>query len=125
MTNASLRTPLSDRITLPVLLLAVVCAFIAGMILARVIGMGEDRSIVSSPVDGLRIGNRRSHVIKELGVPDEVIASSAELKSIPYPVPGISDGEDILLYHEYPWGVLVYVDKDEQRVTRLVLARHL
>ena len=71
----------------------------------------------------LKIGMRRKDLVRELGRPSAVRHSLAEFEEMPYPL-GPPKGEEVLEYHEYPWGVFVYVDKKHQWVNRLILVRH-
>lgn len=83
------------------------------------------KSNVTAVADGLRYGMRREYVVEDLGSPDLIAHSLSELRGEPYPIPPVPVGEEILLYSRYPWGVFVYIDEKEQRVTRLVLIRHI
>lgn len=73
--------------------------------------------------DNLKIGSSRQHALKVLGPPSVVADSYDELHGEAYPI-GQPKGEEIMLYSEYPWGILVFVDKKQQRVSRLMLVRH-
>ena len=69
----------------------------------------------------LVLGMRSKDVARRLGPPTVVSGSLADLE--PYRV-SPPNAEEVWLYAEYPWGILVYVDKKKQWVTRLILVRH-
>jgi len=69
----------------------------------------------------LQVGMTQQEVVRRLGPPHVVTSSLAHLE--PYRVHP-PKSEQVLLYGEYPWGILVYVDRKQQRVTRLILVRH-
>lgn len=67
----------------------------------------------------LKLGMRQESVIKALGAPSVITDSVDELD--PYLV-SPPKGEKVMLYSEYPWGILVYVSQ-MHRVSRLILVR--
>lgn len=72
----------------------------------------------------LKLGMTHTEVVRRMGRPRVVADSLDDLEGDPYPM-GPPKGERILLYTDYPWGIVVYIDKKHQRVTRLMMVRHL
>lgn len=106
----------------------VLCIVLVSLTIGAVLGMvassayrsathlGRDLNQLQSQ---LKLGMRQADVIEALGSPATITGSTGDL--VPYRV-SAPERENMMLYAEYPWGIVVYVD-EKQRVSRLLLVR--
>lgn len=102
----------------------IVIAILVGAILsASVISIHRNLTHVGRNIDELepvlKLGTQQSDVIKRFGHPSTITSSVDELQ--PYCVLPPKK-EKVLLYPEYPWRILVYVNA-QQHVSRVILVR--